>query len=286
MKTLLRKFLLPFLNLEPPMPTIPRLDCAQTMASQLSLSKDILDLLFTTTARYWREHGSDAEDIYFSVVSRNSWRRRLTWEDKLSFFATGKFYVDRVVNAYETFTGKSVRNASCIDFGCGVGRLSFWAVSQFRLVFGVDFSVKHLDEAYANIAQGDSRNSFRGILINNLSDLVSLPKVDLCYSFITLQHNTPPIMAMILNSLLSALNPGGVAVLHIPLAIPDYHFDANEYLNNPQSGVNMEIHILPKRDIYDIARNNDCQILYSECIGGVDIAYSEDIVFRKNPINL
>jgi hypothetical protein len=81
--------------------------------------------------------------------------------------------------------------------------------------------------------------------------------------------------------LLACLNPGGLAVLHIPLAMPDYQFDAASYLADSESGNGMEIHILPKSDLNVLAERNGCQIVFSECIGGVDIAYSEDIVFKK-----
>ncbi len=44
----------------------------------------------------------------------------------------------------------------------------------------------------------------------------------------------------------------------------------------------MEVHILPKKDIHMVAEKAECMIVHSECIGGVDIAYSEEIIFIKN----
>ena len=118
-------------------------------------------------------------------------------------------------------------------------------------------------------------------MLNNLGDLAKIPPFDLGYSFITLQHNTPPVIAAIVARLLTLLKPGGCAFLHIPLALPDYKFTVADYLSDEKSGKNMEIHVLPRNDLNDIADACGCDIVTSENIGGVDIAYSENLVFRK-----
>ena len=82
---------------------------------------------------------------------------------------------------------------------------------------------------------------------------------------------------------MNLLSKNGIAILHIPITIADYKFDPYEYLENSNSGKTMELHILPKSNIYKLAKNNNCKIIYSLCEGGVNgETYSEIIVFQKN----
>ena len=47
-------------------------------------------------------------------------------------------------------------------------------------------------------------------------DIEGLPKADVIYSVIVLQHNPPPIMAIIVRQFMKGLNPGGVAYFQLP----------------------------------------------------------------------
>jgi len=117
------------------------------------------------------------------------------------------------------------------------------------------------------------------------ADLDKLPQVDLVYSFIALQHNTPPVIAAMMRTLLDHLRPGGYAFLHVTLAAPGYGgFGVEDYLTSPEAGTSMEIHILPRANINTLAARAGCEIVMSHCVGGNDYAYSEEIVFHKpNP---
>ena len=261
-----------------------RLDGAQVMGSMLNLSDNDLERLYTKTASYWRNSASKGEETYFSVVTEETWHRPLETEDKQVFLASGQAYIAIIRAYWERFCARPSNTMTCMDFGCGVGRLAYWAAPYFEKIYGVDFSSPHLQEAKANLGASQYGERFTGLLMNHLSDLSTLPAVDVCYSFIALQHNTPPVIAKILAYLLQALKPSGLALLHIPLAMPDYNFNFEQYMNDPHAGEDMEVHILPKTDIHRIAEQYGCHILHSECIGGVEAAYSENIVFQKKSI--
>ena len=119
------------------------------------------------------------------------------------------------------------------------------------------------------------------IEIKEIYDFSNLPKVDVIVSYIVLQHNTPPVQAYIIGCLLDSLTIDGVALLHIPIHHPFYQFSTIEYLNNENSGRNMEMHIVPKENLRDIAEAHNCKIVDSYGYGGTKGVYSEIFEFVK-----
>ncbi|PIE44082.1 MAG: hypothetical protein CSA50_02125 [Gammaproteobacteria bacterium] len=202
-----------------------RLDCAQNFGETLDLPDNTLDALLNKTAFYWRNQGSEESELYYSVITQDEFRKNMINEEKSNFFESGAFFIERVKNHYEKYTGKQAVEADCLDFGCGVGRLAVNAMKYFRSIYGVDFSQSHLEDAIKNIKVFAPEGDFRPILISKITDADHFPAVDVCYSFISLQHNTPPVIKRLISRLLESLKPGGMASLHIPIAIPDYSFE-------------------------------------------------------------
>jgi 2-polyprenyl-3-methyl-5-hydroxy-6-metoxy-1,4-benzoquinol methylase len=242
----------------------------------------VVDQLFDKTSFYWRNAASEPNEMYWSVVTEEKWNRELTSDDRIEFIATGKRYANRVLALYETYSGKSAANLSCIDFGCGVGRLAINFASRVAQVHAVDFSESHLQELQRNAATFDCASKITPWPIRLPADLDQLPQVDLVYSYIALQHNTPPVIATMMRSLLDHLQPGGYAFLHVPLAGAGYEgFVVNDYLTSIEAGTRMEIHILPRANINSLAAKAGCEIVTSHCVGGTHTQYSEEIVFHK-----
>jgi 2-polyprenyl-3-methyl-5-hydroxy-6-metoxy-1,4-benzoquinol methylase len=144
-----------------------------------------------------------------------------------------------------------------LEFGCGVGRVTRWLAGDRVTVFAYDISEPHLQIA-EKYAQAPRSITWR--LLRSIRDLDSLPKVDLAYSLIVLQHNPPPLMALIIRSMLKALKPNGVAVFQIPTYKFGYRFAISEYLNAENIG-GMEMHVLPQRSIFEIVRGEGCNLL-------------------------
>ena len=117
------------------------------------------------------------------------------------------------------------------------------------------------------------------------ADLEKLPQVDLVYSYIALQYNTPPVIAAMMHSLLDHLHPGGYAFLHVTLAGAGYEcLVVNDYLTSVEAGTRIEIHILRRANINSLAARAGCEIVKSHCVGGTYTQYSEEIVYHK-PMN-
>ncbi len=250
--------------------------------AEVFVSPEVVDQLFEKTSFYWRNAASEPNEMYWSVLTAQKWNRELTGEDRVKFVGTGKRYANRVLGLYEQCSGRSVADLTCIDFGSGVGRLAINVAARVAKVHAVDFSESHLQELQRNAALFDCASKIAVWPIQMPADLDKLPQVDLVYSFIALQHNTPPVIAAMMRTLLDHLRPGGYAFLHVTLAQAGYRgFVVNDYLTAVETGTRMEVHILPRSNINSLAARAGCEIVMSHCVGGTDYSYSEEIVFHK-----
>jgi hypothetical protein len=84
---------------------------------------------------------------------------------------------------------------------------------------------------------------------------------DLWFSRIVLQHNPPPVIAMILRRALAWLAPGGLAVFQVPTYGVGYSFRANEYLRNIGQKSEIEMHILPQQAVLEVVQQAGCVLL-------------------------
>ncbi|MDW8395358.1 MAG: class I SAM-dependent methyltransferase, partial [Anaerolineae bacterium] len=98
------------------------------------------------------------------------------------------------------------------------------------------------------------------IPIQSLEDIQRLPQVDVAYSIIVLQHNPPPIIRLILESMLNALKPGGVALFQLLTYQEGYSFEADEYLSSAQPG-RIEMHVLPQQRVFEIIADKRCRVV-------------------------
>lgn len=249
------------------------------------VASDVIQRLYEKTACFWRTTASQPSEIYHSVITFEQYKGVLPEDTRTALIETGAPYIDRIKAAYEQLSGRPANEAHALDFGCGVGRLAINAAKQFRAVTGADFSKAHLAEAESNSQRLGAAANTSFIHIDTLDTLTELPKADLVYSLITLQHNTPPVMAHIIERLLSILEPNGLAFLHIPLATVGYRFSPASYLADPLAGTQMEMHILPKNHSNKIAAMHGSEVVSSYCIGETGGTYSEEIVFRKLSVN-
>ncbi len=250
--------------------------------SEVFVPSDVVAALFAKTATYWRDTASAAEELYWSVVSEDEWKGAPTLDRRRVFLASGRSYADRVLAEFTERTGRPASELMCLDFGCGVGRIAVNFAARVAHVHAVDLGRAHLDELQANARLLGCERNLSAWLLEQPSDLAKVPQVDVVYSVISLQHNTPPVIAYFVDALVRRLRPGGLAFLHSILARADYAgFDVAGYLADPGAGIAMEEHILPRANLDDVVRRAGGEIVTSRCIGGNYDAYSEEFVIRR-----
>ena len=201
-----------------------------------------------------------ASEPHWSVLTSDSFLAANLAQNETQFFNSGRECVDDMFAA-ATRCGLQLPNGgTCFELGCGVGRSTIWLARRFSQVIGADVSHYHLSIA----RQAANKAGLANITLVGISDVAefeALPDFDLFFSLIVLQHNPPPLMAHILETILSRLTQGGVAYFQIPTHLTSYRFRAADYLETPPMVGNAEVHCLPQPVLFDIIRRTGCDIL-------------------------
>ena len=152
-----------------------------------------------------------AEDPLWTVLSDNS-KRGGQW-DVEEFYATGEPVIDDLGKRLER-VGLSFQGSSAIDFGCGVGRLTFPLSKRFSRCFGVDISQSMVDYARRRIERGPNCQ----FIVNDSERLESFKNdsIDFIYTAIVLQHIAPRYTLNYLREFSRILSKGGILAFQLP----------------------------------------------------------------------
>jgi SAM-dependent methyltransferase len=182
------------------------------------------------------------------------------------------------------------KSATCIEYGCGVGRVTWLLASLFQHVLACDISPAHLAKV-KNIIEANSLNNVEPFQISadHLSPVID---VDFWFSHIVLQHNPPPLIAQILETAFRSLRPGGITLFQVTTYCKGYEFNVEKYLRtvlpngaSPASqNVQMEMHVLPQSTIFALAEVNNMSVLEvreDNSTGDMERYVSNFFVMRK-----
>lgn len=163
------------------------------------------------------------------------------------------------------------QQGTCLELGCGVGRITLWLAETFRRVIGVDISASHLALA-ENSLRSRGRDNVELRLLSAPADLSQLPSVDGFFSVIVLQHNPPPVMRWLLRECLLKLKSGGLAFFQLPTHGEGYTFDSRTYISHQSDGEGaaIEMHVLPQEIVIDVVKETGCELMEvreHDCIG-------------------
>src|SRR5262249_14128935 len=140
---------------------------------------------------------------YCTVLGDERWRiARMAQAEALdAFYSTGQGDVARL-EAWVDRAGLTTNpDGVCAEYGCGVGRVTAWLAAKCKKVLAFDISPGHLEVAKRRMDEQGVRN-VEFVLVRGPEDLGALAGCDLFFSFITLQHNPPPIIRSVLKSAL------------------------------------------------------------------------------------
>jgi SAM-dependent methyltransferase len=178
-----------------------------------------------------------------------------------AFYNSGHRDLLRLKRAAQRCGINLARYEDWFELGCGVGRLTIWLSQLFSgRITAADISVPHLDLARRAL-QGFGCQNVELVQLRDFADFDLLPDFDVFMSLIVLQHNPPPVTALLLRTVLGKLRQEGIAFFQVPTFLPGYRFTVDEYLNSPKSPRQMEMHFFPQRALFEIVEHSDCQIL-------------------------
>src|SRR5258705_6844344 len=105
---------------------------------------------FRALSRNW-EALADADPM-FGVLSDPT-RQHGRWAQD-EFFETGRAHIRKLIRILESL-GVSYEKGTCLDFGCGVGRLTIPLSAQFTRTVGVDVAKSMITAARRLVGPGD-----------------------------------------------------------------------------------------------------------------------------------
>lgn len=223
---------------------------------QVDADAATLAAMIERTGAAWTKFG--AEEPHWSVLTSPRFKADAIAESEAEFYQTGEDSLAMFESALDRAGLNLDRSHTCFELGCGVGRITAALARRFDRVIGCDISENHLKVARAHMAASGLEN-VSYFHLDEVGTVQKAPEFDVLLSLIVLQHNPPPIMALLLGLLLGKLRPGGVAYFQVPTYRRDYSFDATEYL---RSGAGqMEMHVLPQRAVFEIIEASACSLL-------------------------
>lgn len=196
-------------------------------------------------------------EIYWSVKTEEIYLSKHLHSSIDSFFISGAAEVDRCIQAIKSSGLRVPSDGVCLEYGCGVGRVTRYLAEEFNRVVGVDISQEHIREA-RRIANDCNLYNTDFRLVDGFGPLTQVG-YDIVFSTLVLQHNPPPLMYCMISRLLSAVNKGGLAYFQVPVYRSGYSFYTKEYLVKPPS--TMDMHYMPQSIILRLMHDLGFRVL-------------------------
>jgi SAM-dependent methyltransferase len=237
---------------------IGQLDVLPPNRIDLALSAVERKALWTHVAEIWARMG--AEDPYWSVITMEQYRRsNMSEAERIEqFYDCGRAEVERI-ESYLARAGRPFPEGEmCVDYGCGVGRVTLWLARRCRRVLAVDISETHLAIAREQLAaRGVTNVEF--CLVRQAEDLDVLDNMTFFHSIMAFQHNPPPLIADMLSAVFNGLSSGGCAFFQLPTYARGYEWDYQTYVSRLMGEKRMELHVLPQSTVFDLAAKAGCK---------------------------
>lgn len=216
---------------------------------EVIVAPDVAARLAARIREQWTKLGE--EDPYWSVLTDEDFHAdRIDSAARQRFDKSGE-HAAQLIDLTADRNGIAPVAGTCVELGCGVGRITRHLADRFERVIAVDISPGNLALCKRYLADEGITN-VETRLIRDIEEVAKLPQVDFFYSMIVLQHNPPPIQYRLLEILLGKLGPGGQCLFQTVADLPGYSFEAESYLASPSP--TMEIHSLPMATVHRLIR--------------------------------
>jgi SAM-dependent methyltransferase len=218
---------------------------------------------------------------HFSVLTDRKFLPEGLAQSIDEFWETGRHEAELVVRTLERH-GLALAGKTCVEYGCGVGRVTTGLSRAFARLHAYDISPAHLELARQRARElGVGNVQFHECAVGSLIDL---ERCDAFYSRLVFQHNPPPVISELIRRALGALRPGGLAVFQIPSYISGYHFRLQEWLKDEHLP-DIQMHCLPQPRIFGLIAERRCELLEmreDNATGGRGRMVSNMFVVRKS----
>lgn len=219
---------------------------------EVNVPESVLRELLQRTYEQWAQ--LSAANPYWTVLTDDANRgQSLEPTVEAALYRSGESAL-AMLELFEKRNAHQIPRGVCLELGAGVGRLTRCLAQNFERVYAVDISESNLRICERKL-RSENITNVEIIHIKRLEDFDLIPSFDLLYSFITLQHNSPPIQYRILDILLKKAARG--AFFQTCTNMLNYNFIVEEY--HLTDGQSMEMHSLPQWYILELARKYGLQ---------------------------
>ena len=198
------------------------------------------------------------EKAHFSVLTDEAFLPQNLNASIDAFWASGETEASLAMRTLNQFGSSRLEEKVCVEYGCGVGRMTVHFAKRFKFVHGYDISRNHLDHARARARETGAENIEFHECAHDFR--VAIEPCDFFYSIIVLQHNPPPVILALLRIALTALKPGGIALFQVPTYIVGYRFSLSEWIATDH-GLDMQMHCVPQDTVLEIISASGCRLL-------------------------
>ncbi len=221
------------------------------------------------------------ERAHFSVLTDDDFLPANLAGSQERFWASGEHEAARAARIAARHGVTNLNDRICVEYGCGVGRVTMGFAQRAPWVHAYDISKPHLDFARARADELAIKN----VTFHECSDLVNstITPCDFFFSIIVFQHNPPPVILALIDRALAALRPDGMAVFQVPTYIAGYRFELREWLATDHA-LDMQMHCVPQDRIIDVIARQGCKLLEireDNCAGDLASIISNTFVVRK-----
>jgi SAM-dependent methyltransferase len=220
-------------------------------ATQLALLKDRI-----RTA--WSHLG--AVRPHYSVLTNKQFLPESIDEEAIErFYASGLAEALTIESILSRHGFADPESKVCVEYGCGLGRVTLALAKMFKSVQAYDISANHLELAGRRAADAKIGNIVFHLCCADRV-IENLKACDFFYSRIVLQHNPPPVIRELIVAALNSLRERGIAIFQVPTYMEGYSFRIDDYLAKPQL-LNMEMHCIPQQDVFPLIAEAQCTVL-------------------------
>jgi SAM-dependent methyltransferase len=229
------------------------------MDIELNASQSELLRLIERVQMAWTEMGKTRP--HHSVLSGRDYLPQNINERSLArFWASGSNEAATIAAILKRHGFHEPGSKTSVEYGCGLGRVSFALANVFRKVRGYDISPTHIAQAQRRASDTRADNiEFHLCSCDVLSEGALVP-CDFFYSRIVFQHNPPPLIRLLITRSLESLRPDGIAIFQVPTYGATYSFSIREYLASDWKP-DMEMHCIPQHEVFAVIADAQCQLL-------------------------
>lgn len=226
----------------------------------------------------WKKLGET--EPYYAVITHDAFKMANLSGNEGRFFSSGQYCVQNIERTAARYDLDFRAYKDCLELGCGAGRMTMWLADVFGKVIAADISPNHLRIAAETLKRTHHHNVDL-VKVDTFASLDALPEFDVFVSLIVIQHNPPPVAAVILEKLLRKIRPGGLAHFQCQTYMPDYSFSVADYIKHIdgiKQGDSWEMHCLPQPVIFDMFKRTGFRLLEVREDGWTSIGISNSFL--------